>query len=95
MEGVQPPCLLLFSFILYMSISKLVYTCCVVLAPSAGAQRSRSVMPAGFHTGSNQLQWFTIAQPLNVHRVVRKNDLVPLNTKELILHSLLSGMEDC
>lgn len=52
-------------------------------------------MPAGFHIGSNQLQWFTIAQLLNVHRVVRKNDLVPLDTKELVLHSLLSGMEDC
>lgn len=48
-----------------------------------------------FHIGSNQLQWFTIAQLLNVHRVVRKNDLVPLDTKELVLHSLLSGMEDC
>lgn len=72
MEGAQPCCLPLAS-VICVSISKHVCTLCVLMAQSAGPLRSK-VMLTGFHTGSNQLQWFATAQPLNVHRVVRKND---------------------
>lgn len=81
MEGVQPPSLLLLLLYIHKQICLwLVCACYVLLALSSGAQRSRiSVISAVFYTGSNQLQWFTIAQPLNVHRAVRKIDLSTSN----------------
>lgn len=42
-------------------------------------------MPAGFHRGGDQLQWFATAQPWNVHRVIRKNDQETTNF-EMALH---------
>lgn len=71
MEGPQPCCLPLAP-VICVSIRKLVCMLYVLMARSAGAQRNR-VMPTGFHTGSNQLQWLATAQPWNVQRVVRKN----------------------
>lgn len=72
MEGAQPRCFPLAS-VICVPVSKLVCMLYVLMAQSAGAQRSR-VVPTGFHTDGNQLQWFATAQPWNIHSVVKKND---------------------